>query len=57
MLQKPLKGGQSKEDEMDCGESEEEAAFGEIDNVCHQVEIFNAFLADRLFAGQLLTRW
>ena len=42
MLQKPLKGGQSKEDEMDCGESEEEAAFGEIDNVCHQVEIFNA---------------
>ena len=44
MLQKPLKGRQSKEDEVHCGESEEEAAFGEIDNVCHRVEISNAFL-------------
>ena len=44
MLKEPLEGGQSKEDEVHGGESDEETSFGEIDNVCHRVEISNAFL-------------
>ena len=44
MLKEPLQGGQSKEDEVHGGESDEETSFGEIDNVCHQVELFNPSL-------------
>ena len=35
MLEKPLKGRQAKEDEVDRGEGEEETSFGKIDNICH----------------------
>ena len=37
VLEKSLKGGQAKEDEVDDGEGEKETSFGEVDYVCHPV--------------------